>query len=58
MANKAEAANALIQLRSFESFSSVRTTGITEDEGGTVTMSITATYATPAALSNSNSEGQ
>lgn len=54
--NKAEAANALMQLRSFDSFSTVRTTGTTEDESGTVTMTINATYARPASLSNT--EGQ
>ena len=50
LANKSEAANTLIQLRSFESLLLVNTTGIDEAEDGTVTMSVTCTYINPAPL--------
>lgn len=50
VASKSEAANTLIQLRTFDSLSSVTTTGIDEDEDGTVTMSVTCTYRNPALL--------
>ena len=50
VASKSEAANTLIQLRTFDSLSSVTTTGIDEGEDGTVTMSVTCTYRNPALL--------
>lgn len=50
VASKSEAANTLIQLRTFDSLSSVTTTGIDEGEDGTVTMSVTCTYRDPALL--------
>ena len=50
VANKKEAANTLMQLRKFESLTSVTTAGTTEDESGIVTMSVTAAYAQPAAM--------
>lgn len=50
VANKKEAANTLMQLRKFESLTSVTTTGTAEDESGIVTMSVTANYAQPAAM--------
>ena len=48
--NKKEAANTLMQLRKFESLTSVTTAGTTEDESGIVTMSVTAAYAQPAEM--------
>ncbi|MDC7290828.1 pilus assembly protein PilM [Blautia schinkii] len=48
--SKAEAANTLLQLRTFESLSSVTTTGIDESEDGTVSMSVTCSYSEPAPL--------
>lgn len=50
VANKKEAANTLMQLRKFESLTSVTTTGISEDDSGIVTMSVSANYAQPAAM--------
>ncbi|MDO5136139.1 MAG: pilus assembly protein PilM [Eubacteriales bacterium] len=51
LASKAEAANALIQLRSFESLEEVKTSGITEsEEDGTISLSVHCTYKTPALL--------
>lgn len=50
VASKSEAANTLIQLRTFDSLFSVTTTGIDEGEDGTVTMSVTCTYRNPALL--------
>ena len=50
VASKSEAANTLIHLRTFDSLSSVTTTGIDEGEDGTVTMSVTCTYRNPALL--------
>lgn len=50
VASKSEAANTLIQLRTFDSLSSVTTTGIDEGEDGTVTMSVTCIYRNPALL--------
>lgn len=50
VASKSEAANTLIQLRTFDSLSSVTTMGIDEGEDGTVTMSVTCTYRNPALL--------
>ena len=50
VASKSEAANTLIQLRTFDSLSSVTTPGIDEGEDGTVTMSVTCTYRNPALL--------
>lgn len=48
LSGKSEAANTLIQLRTFESLVTVNTTGMTEDEDGTVTMSVTCAYRNPA----------
>ena len=50
VANKKEAANTLMQLRKFESLTSVTTTGTSEDDSGIVTMSVNANYAQPAAM--------
>ena len=50
VANKKEAANTLMQLRKFESLTSVTTTGTSEDDSGIVTMSVSANYAQPAAM--------
>lgn len=50
VANKKEAANTLMQLRKFESLTSVATTGTSEDDSGIVTMSVSANYAQPAAM--------
>lgn len=48
--SKSEAANTLIQLRTFESLATVTTTGITEAEDGTVSMSVSCTYSNPAPI--------
>lgn len=50
VASKKEAANTLMQLRQFESLTSVTTTGTSEDDSGIVTMSVNANYAQPAAM--------
>lgn len=50
VANKKEAANTLMQLRKFESLTSVTTTGTSEDDSGIVTMSVSANYTQPAAI--------
>lgn len=50
MSGKSEAANTLMQLRTFESLSDVTTTGIDEGEDGSISMSVTCTYAEPALL--------
>ncbi len=55
VANKSEAADTLIQLRTFESLSSVTTTGITETDDGIVSMSVSCTYKDTATLSQSES---
>ena len=52
VSSKSAAANALIQLRTFESLATVTTTGLEEDEAGTVAMSVICTYANPAPLDN------
>lgn len=52
--SKSEAAETIIQLRSFESLSDVTTTGIDEGEDGTVSMTVTCTYAEPAPLDSKN----
>lgn len=48
--SKSAAANTLIQLRTFESLATVVTTGIDETEDGTVSMSVSCTYAEQAPL--------
>lgn len=50
LTSKAEAANTLLQLRTFESLLTVTTTGIDQAEDGTVNMSVTCTYRNPAML--------
>ena len=52
VSSKSAAANALMQLRTFESLATVTTTGLEEDEAGTVAMSVICTYANPAPLDN------
>lgn len=52
LASKAEAANALMQLRTFDSLLTVTTTGIDEGEDGTVSMSVTCTYRNQALMDN------
>lgn len=52
VAGKAEAAETIMQLRSFDSLSDVTTTGISESEDGTVSMTLNCTYAEPAPLSS------
>lgn len=56
VANKKEAANTLMQLRKFESLTSVSTTGTSEDESGIVTMSVTASYTQPAAMATTEQQ--
>ena len=52
---KPEAADTLMQLRTFESLATVTTTGIDQSDDGTVTMTVTCTYEKPAAA-DENSE--
>lgn len=47
------AANTIMQLRTFESLSTVTTTGIDEAEDGTVSLSVLCTYSDPAPLDSS-----
>lgn len=56
VANKKEAANTLMQLRKFESLTGVSTTGTSEDESGIVTMSVTANYAQPAVMADTEDQ--
>lgn len=49
-ADKEEAAQALIQMRTFESLDTVSTSGLEKMENGEVTMTVVCTYAEPAAL--------
>lgn len=56
VSSKKEAANTLMQLRQFESLTSVTTTGTTEDESGIVTMSVSANYAQPAAIADTEQQ--
>lgn len=51
--SKSAAANTIMQLRTFESLTTVTTTGIDEAEDGTVSMSVACTYADPAPLDQS-----
>ena len=51
--NKSEAANTLMQLRTFESLSDVTTTGLDQEEEGALKMTVTCTYAEPAILDKS-----
>ena len=48
--SKSAAANTIMQLRTFESLSTVTTTGIDEAEDGTVSLSVLCTYSDPAPL--------
>lgn len=50
VSNKNEAAQVLIQMRTFESLASVTTNSLEEGENGEVTMTVTCTYAQPAAV--------
>lgn len=51
--SKSAAANTIMQLRTFESLSTVTTTGIDESEDGTVSLSVLCTYSNPAPLDTS-----
>ena len=51
--SKSAAANTIMQLRTFESLSTVTTTGIDEAEDGTVSLSVLCTYSDPALLDSS-----
>lgn len=53
-ADKEEAAQALIQMRTFESLDTVSTSGLEEMENGEVTMTVVCTYAEPAVLDQSS----
>jgi type IV pilus assembly protein PilM len=50
LASKSEAANMLMQLRTFESLGTISTSGISEAQDGTVTMSVTCSYSNPAPI--------
>lgn len=52
VSGKSSAANTLIQLRTFESLATVTTTGLDEQDDGTVSMSVICTYANPAPADN------
>ena len=56
VSSKTEAADTLIQLRSFESLSEVTTTGLDQAEDGTVSMSVSCTYKEQAAADTESSE--
>ena len=56
VSSKSAAANTLIQLRTFESLATVTTTGLSEDDDGTVSMSVICTYAQPATIDNNSAE--
>lgn len=56
IASKQEAAKTIIQLRGFDSLSNVTTSGIDEAEDGTISMSLTCTYAHPAAAETQRTE--
>ena len=51
--SKSAAANTIMQLRTFESLSTVTTTGIDEAEDGTVSLSVLCTYSEPAPMDSS-----
>lgn len=51
--SKSAAANTIMQLRTFESLSTVTTTGIDETEDGTVSLSVLCTYSDPAPMDSS-----
>lgn len=51
--SKSAAENTIMQLRTFESLSTVTTTGIDEAEDGTVSLSVLCTYSDPAPLDSS-----
>ena len=51
--SKSAAANTIMQLRTFESLSTVTTTGIDEAEDGIVSLSVLCTYSDPAPLDSS-----
>lgn len=51
--SKSAAANTIMQLRTFESLSTVTTAGIDEAEDGTVSLSVLCTYSDPAPLDSS-----
>lgn len=53
VSNKNEAAQVLIQMRTFESLASVTTGGLEDSENGEVTMQVTCTYAEPAVVDDS-----
>ena len=50
VSNKNEAAQVLIQMRTFESLASVTTNSLEEGENSEVTMTVTCTYAQPAVV--------
>ena len=50
VSSKSAAANALIQLRTFESLATVTTTGLETEDDGTVSMSVICTYVNPAPM--------
>ena len=56
VSSKSEAADTLIQLRTFDSLATVTTTGIEQAEDGSVTMTVTCTYADPATMDQDDSE--
>lgn len=56
VSSKSAAANTLMQLRTFESLATVTTTGLSEDDDGTVSMSVICTYAQPATIDNNSAE--
>lgn len=53
VSDKNEAAQVLMQMRTFESLDTVTTAGLEEDENGNVTMLVSCTYAEPAPVADS-----
>ena len=58
VSTKEEAAKVLIELRTFESIHLISTSGITEDENGEVSFTVTANYVNPSNLTQELEEAQ
>ncbi len=58
VSTKEEAAKVLIELRTFESINLISTSGITEDENGEVSFTVTANYVNPSNITQELEEAQ
>lgn len=58
VSTKEEAAKVLIELRTFESIHLISTSGITEDENGEVSFTVTANYVNPSNMTQELEEAQ